>query len=133
MKMYATGWKKDGNTYAVQVSNIKHGEKREVKSIFKDWKESSVGWNVKNGDLIIVFNKEFSDQKDWLTWAKKCPITLTEIKVRSGKEEKIQLSGKEKKKRAKNEFCNTQKEEGSGKARSSRRNSRTRKSASTTK
>lgn len=101
MKMYACGWKKDGNTYAVQVNEIKHGDKKEVKTIFKDWNESSVGWNAKNGDMLIIFCKDFKDQKDWLTWAKKCPIKLFEIKTKSGKEEKVQLTCKTKEKRKK--------------------------------
>ncbi len=101
MKMYAYGWKKEGNVYSVQVNEVKHGEKKELNSLFKDWRQSSVGWNVKSGDLIYVYAKEFKDQKDWLAWAKKCPIKLTEIKVKGNKEEQIQLSGKEKKKRAK--------------------------------
>ena len=101
MKMYAHGWKRDGNVYAVQVNEVKHGEKKELTKVFKDWKESSIGWNIKSGDFIIVYSKEFKDQKEWLSWAKACPIKLTEIKVKNGKEEKIQLSGKEKKRRVK--------------------------------
>ena len=111
MKMYAHGWKKDGNVYAVQVNEIKHGEKKEVKNLFKDWKESCYGWNVKSGNIIIVFSKEFEDQKEWLMWAKKCPIKLSELKVKSGKEELIQLSCKEKKKRVKNELCDKKEEQ----------------------
>ena len=101
MKMYAHGWKKDGNVYAVQINEIKHSDKKQVRNLFKEWNESSIGWNIKNGDFIFVFSKQFKDQKEWLSWAKKCPIALTEIRVKAGKEEKIQLSGKEKKKRAK--------------------------------
>lgn len=96
MKMYANAWKKDGNIYTVQVNEIKQGDKTELKKIFKDWNESGIGWNVKNGDQLILFSKPFEDQKEWLSWAKKCPINLVEIRYRSGKEQKVQLTGKKK-------------------------------------
>lgn len=98
MKMYACGWKKYDNVYAVQVNDIKKGDKAELKKVFKDWNESSVGWNAKNGNELIIFCKQFENQKEWLSWAKKCPIKLSEIKVKSsGKQEYVQLSCKDKK------------------------------------
>lgn len=98
MKMYAYGWKKDGDTYSVQVNDVKQGDNSELKKVFKGWKESANGWNIKNGSRLVVYNKSFCDQKEWLEWAKKCPIDLTEIKVKLGVEQRVQLN---KKKRAK--------------------------------
>lgn len=109
MKMYAHGWKRDGNVYAVQINDVGNGDKKEIQKIFKDWHQSSVGWNIKNGEHIIIFCREFSDQKEWLCWAKKCPIKLTEVKFRGSKEELVQLSCKEKKKRDKNESSSKKK------------------------
>lgn len=98
MKMYAFGWKKYDNVYAVQVNDIKKGDKTELKKLFKDWNESGVGWNSKNGDELIIYSKQFDNQKEWLSWAKKCPIKLSEVKVKStGDQEYVQLSCKEKK------------------------------------
>jgi hypothetical protein len=98
MKMYACGWKKYDNEYAVQVNEIKKGDKTELKKLFKDWSESSIGWNAKNGHELIIYCKKFENQKEWLSWAKKCPIKLSEVKVKSsGESEYVQLSCKEKK------------------------------------
>lgn len=98
MKMYACGWKKDKNTYTVQINQIAKNEKKQIITVFKDWTQNSVGWNIKNDEYIVIFSKEFKDQKDWLQWAKSCPIELTELRIVSGKEKKIQLSKKRKEK-----------------------------------
>jgi hypothetical protein len=39
----ATGnlWKVETNTYSIQVSEIDKKEKKEIKQIFKDWKETA--------------------------------------------------------------------------------------------
>lgn len=97
MKMHANAWKKYDNIYAVQVNEIKQSDKTELKKIFKGWEESCIGWNIKSGDQLVIYNKDFVDQKDWLEWAKKCPIKLVEIRYRDGKEQQIQLTGKTKK------------------------------------
>jgi hypothetical protein len=99
--MYACAWKSYANVYSLQVNEVKQSDKSELKKLFKEWKQSATGWNMKNGDQFLVYNKEFEDQKEWLKWAKTCPIKLFEIKVKRDKEEKVQLTCKNKKKRGK--------------------------------
>lgn len=110
MKMYAYGWKKYDNIYTIQLNDVKQGDKAEIKKVFKDWSESGFGWNVKDGNKLLFFSKPFNDQKDWLAWAKECPIKITEIRARSDKEEYIELNYKTKKKRAKNDRQENNKE-----------------------
>jgi hypothetical protein len=101
MKMYAFGWKKYENIYTVQVNEINQKDKTDLKKIFKDWNESGIGWNLKSGDKMMFFSKPFKDQKEWLSWAKECPIKLTEVRAKANKDEYVELNFKTKKKRAK--------------------------------
>lgn len=103
MKMYAYAWKNYSNVYCLQINDVKKGDKTELKKLVKEWRESASGWNIKSGDQFFIYNKEFESQKDWLTWAKKFPIKLFEIKIKSGKEEVVQLTCKDRKKRGKDD------------------------------
>ena len=102
MKMYGCAWKKDQDSYAVQINDVKHGDKTTITKLFKDWNQSGTGWNIKNGDRLFIFTKQFKTEKEWLAWAKTCPFKLEEVKYRAGKEKRIQLTCKTRKKRGQN-------------------------------
>ena len=98
MKMYGCAWK-DQECYAVQVNDVKHGDKKIITNLFKGWDQKGFGWNVKSGEQLFIFTKQFSNEKEWLSWAKTCPFKLVEKKYRAGKEKEIQLTCKTRKKR----------------------------------
>ncbi len=85
--------------YRVQINNIKLKDKKIINFIFKDWKQSGLGWNNISNEEIIMLNKQFPSEEEWLNWAKKCPLKIVEIKIRNGKEKYIQHSCKTRKKR----------------------------------
>jgi hypothetical protein len=101
MKMYGCAWKEDGE-YSVQVSEVKHGEKTTLTKLFKDWRQTATGWNFKSGEQLFIFRKQFNTEKEWLVWAKAVPFKLEEVKYRAGKEKRIQLTCKTRKKRGQN-------------------------------
>ena len=101
--MDAYAWRNDVHAYEykIQLNDIKHGDKTTISRLFKDWEENGYGWNIKQKTELKILKKTFQSEKDWLSWAKKCPIKIVEIKYRSGKEVQIQHSCKTRKKRAK--------------------------------
>ena len=105
MNMDISAWRSDqheGYVYVVQINDIKHGDKSLITQIFENWRTISEGWNIKNNSKILIMNKKFLSEKEWLEWAKKCPIKLVEYKYRAGKKIVIQLSCKTRKKRISN-------------------------------
>jgi hypothetical protein len=105
MKMDCFAWKTDvcgDYSYNLQIDDIKHGDKSEFKKLFNDWNIKASGWNVKQNTEVKILVKSFQSEKEWIEWAKKCPIKIIEVKYRSGKEIKIQRSCKTRKKRASN-------------------------------
>ena len=105
MNMDVAAWRSEqheDHVYVIQISDIKHGDKNLITKVFSDWKTVSEGWNLKTDSKILIMNKKFHSQKDWLEWAKKCPIKLVEYRYRSGKQVTIQLSCKTRKKRVSN-------------------------------
>jgi hypothetical protein len=106
MKMHASAWRTEqteGYNYTIQINDIKHGDKTEFKKLFSEWRVKGNGWNVKENTEVKILTKDFNSEKDWVEWAKKCPIKIVEVKYRAGKEKKIQRSCKTRKKRASNE------------------------------
>lgn len=103
MKMDAYAWRNDLSSYEykIQVNDIKHGDKTTFSKLFKEWHENGYGWNIKEKTEIKILTKTFKSEREWVEWARKCPIKVTEIKSRSGKEKLIQHSCKTRKKRAK--------------------------------
>jgi hypothetical protein len=101
MKMDACAWRAEYSedyTYKLQIDDIKKGDKTTFNELFKDWHESAYGWNEKGGGIKIL-TKSFETEKDWVEWAKKCPVKIVEVKYRSGKEVRIQRSCITRKKR----------------------------------
>lgn len=111
MNMDIAAWRSDQHddyVYVVQINDIRHGDKSVISRIFGEWRTVSEGWNIKNNSRILILDKKFMSQKDWLEWAKKCPVKLIEYKYISGRKVAIQLSCKTRKKResnAKKEQC----------------------------
>lgn len=104
MKMHGYAWKVENSEkyeYKLQVDDIKHGDKTTFLKLFKEWQENASGWNVKSNTEIKILIKDFSSEKEWIEWAKKCPIKIVEKKYRAGKEIQIQRSCKTRKKREK--------------------------------
>jgi hypothetical protein len=103
MKMDAYAWRieyTEDYTYKLQIDEIKHGDKSTFSVLFNGWEEKAAGWNVKNNTQVKIISKSFKTEKEWLEWAKKCPIKILEVKYRAGKETLIQRSCKTRKKRA---------------------------------
>jgi len=104
MKMRACAWRvecSDEHEYKLQVDDIKHGDKTTFSKLFKEWQENSCGWNTKTNTEIKILTRTFDSEKQWIEWAKKCPIKIIEKKYRAGKETQIQRSCKTRKKREK--------------------------------
>ena len=103
MKMDAYAWRNElseSYEYKIQVNDIKHGDKTTFSKLFKEWQEKAQGWNWKSNTEVKILAKTFNSEKEWIDWAKKCPIKIIEIKYRAGKETQIQRSCKTRKKRA---------------------------------
>jgi hypothetical protein len=102
MKMDACAWRNDSAKYEykIQINDIKHGDKTTFSKLFKEWREHGEGWNIRNKTELKIMVRTFSSEKEWIEWAKKCPIKIVELKYRAGKETKIQRSCKTRKKRA---------------------------------
>lgn len=93
MKMDAHAWRTEkGGTfeYKLQINNIKHGEKSLFSKLFSDWKECGWGW-TKDSEIKIMI-KDFNSESEWKKWAKKCPVTIEEIKDKSNKTIRIPLN-----------------------------------------
>ncbi len=102
MKMDAYAWRAEcteNHTYKIQVDDIKHGDKTTFSKLFKDWEEKATGWNIKKNTQVKIISRNFSSEKEWVEWAKTCPIKIYEIKYRAGSEKIIQRSCKTRKKR----------------------------------
>ena len=105
MKMDAQAWRSeysDDYEYKLQVNDIKHGDKTTFSKLFKEWHTYSEGWNIRDKTELKILKRTFKSEREWVEWAKKCPIKIVEIKYRAGKETQIQRSCKTRKKRAKN-------------------------------
>lgn len=99
--MFACAWKREENYYTIQIYDIKKGDKQQLKKLFNEWRQVSVGWNVNDNSEIYIYMKSFKDQKEWIKWAKECPISITEIKEKSKGTEQVQLNCKKKKRETK--------------------------------
>jgi len=105
MKMDISAWRSeqhDDYVYVVQINEIKHGDKSLIQKLFVNWKTVSEGWNVKNDSKILILNKKFNSEKEWIEWAKTLPVKVVEYKYRAGKLKEVQLSCKTRKKRKTN-------------------------------
>ena len=106
MKMDACAWRNENSDdyeYKLQVNDIKHGDKRMISELFKEWRINATGWNINQNTQIKILVRKFNSEKEWVEWAKKCPIRIIEIKYRAGTEKRIQHSCKTRKKRVSNE------------------------------
>jgi len=93
--MIATAWKfnDDGKrTYRIQVERFK--SKKELRELFADWGEAGTGWHTKQNYRICLFQREFNNEDEWLTWARKFPFYLAEVKERAGVVKVIQLTNR---------------------------------------
>ena len=93
--MIASAWKiseDDKRIYKIQVERFK--SKKDLKDLFADWKESGTGWNIKQNYRICIFQKEFSTEDEWLTWAKSFPFYIVELKHRAGVTKVVQLNNR---------------------------------------
>jgi hypothetical protein len=100
--MNASAWRaeqEEGYCYTLQINDLKHGDKTEFRKLFSDWRIKGNGWNVKQNTEIKILIKSFQSEKEWIEWAKKCPIKIVEFKYRAGEEKQIQRSCKTRKKR----------------------------------
>lgn len=95
--MIASAWKREENKYAIQINDVKKSDKQELKKMFKEWNQMSIGWNLDKDYEIYIYTKPFRDQKEWLEWAKTCPIQIIELKQKSDSVEKVQINCKKKK------------------------------------
>ena len=83
--MQAIAWrtqtknKKEFN-YRLQVEGIKgiRARNRILKTV-KDWESTGEGKSNER-EYILIFSRTFNTAKSWLSWAKKFPYELIEIK-----------------------------------------------------
>ena len=77
----ATGnlWKVESNIYSIQVSEINKKEKKEIKQIFKDWKETASGFH-RDGSQLLIFSKELLEDENIYKFVKQLPFPLVEEK-----------------------------------------------------
>tara|TARA_R100000908_G_C3752298_1_gene146802 strand:+ start:1577 stop:1939 length:363 start_codon:yes stop_codon:yes gene_type:complete len=91
-EVIAYAWKvsKNNPCYRLQISNI--SGKRMRNKIFNQingWNNSGEGFDSKNNQYVLIFDKKFESPGDWLTWAQTFPYQITEIGVNNGKEKVI--------------------------------------------
>lgn len=82
----------DSLVYKVQVQ--RYTSKKELKELFKDWTQSSFGWNVKENFRIMIFKKNFKTKEEWIEWANKFPTTVLEHRYWAGELKIIKLGKK---------------------------------------
>lgn len=102
MKMLANAWRDElaeKYKYKIQINDIKHGDKLLFTKLFKEWGLFAEGWNTANSSQMRIVTKDFKNEKEWVEWAKKCPVKIVEIKYRSGKQIEIDRFKKPRKKR----------------------------------
>lgn len=80
-------WKIETNTYSIQVNKVKPKERKEIKQLFKGWKETAVGFH-RDGSQLFIFSKELSENENVYSFAKLLPFPLTEEK-KSGQVKEI--------------------------------------------
>lgn len=93
----ATGWKHlkldDENfVYIVQVDKVK-GKRTENKILKQmgDWMVCGEGFSPRTQEKTFIFKRTFSNEKEWIDWARTAPFYLKEISSRSSKEKPYKL------------------------------------------
>ena len=79
----------DGIVYNVQINDITYKFRKPIEEAMKDWDKVSYGWNIKKSTEIFIFRKTFKNEQEWLTWAQRFPLTVTEKRVWGAKEKYI--------------------------------------------
>ena len=94
--MKAVAWRlqtgnKDKFIYRLQVDGLK--AVRAIKKVYKtlkSWDIAAEGFNPKSKETLLVFSKEFTNENEWIDWAKEVPLNLVEHN-RKGKPKPIKL------------------------------------------
>lgn len=93
--MTANAWKLIDNgtvTYRIQMDETL--TKKQTVELFEGWRQAGYGWNIKNGKNILIFQREFVNDIEWLDWVKKFPLSVVEYRSRAGTTKKVQLTNR---------------------------------------
>lgn len=90
-------WKIETNTYSIQVNKVKPKQRKEIKQMFKGWKETAVGFH-RDGSQLFIFSKELTKDESIYKFAKQLPFPLTEEK-KSGKTKPVKTQFNDTKRR----------------------------------
>jgi len=80
-------WKIETNTYSIQVNKVKPKQRKEIKQMFKGWKETAVGFH-RDGSQLFIFSKELAKDESIYKFAKQLPFPLIEEK-KNGEEKPV--------------------------------------------
>lgn len=86
----ASLWKVEENTYSIQVNKVNPKHRNEIKQIFKDWRETAVGFH-RDGLQLFIFSKKLLQDESIYKFAKQLPFPLTEEK-KSGEIKPVKTS-----------------------------------------
>lgn len=96
--MKATAWRlqtgnKDVFIYRMQIDGLK--AQRAINKAYKtfeqeNWTMWGEGYNHRNKETMLIFSKRFTNENEWLRWAKSAPLHLVELN-RKGKPKPIKL------------------------------------------
>ena len=80
----ATAWCEINNDdgwyqYRLQINNIDGRAVRKIEKSCAGWRFSGTGWYPKTGYRMLLYNKKFKTQGEWLKWAKQFPYKLVEL------------------------------------------------------
>tara|TARA_R100000664_G_C2724153_1_gene116614 strand:- start:66 stop:344 length:279 start_codon:yes stop_codon:yes gene_type:complete len=56
----------------------------------ENWTMWGEGYNHRNKETMLIFSKRFTNENEWLRWAKSAPLHLVELN-RKGKPKPIKL------------------------------------------
>ena len=92
-KLSTVAWKSSetdcGLVYNVQIDDITYKFRKPIEEAMKDWEKVSYGWNIKRLTETFIFRRTFKSEQEWLSWAQRFPLTVTEKRVWGAKEKSI--------------------------------------------
>ena len=80
-------WKIETNVYSIQINKVSAKHRKEIKQIFKGWKETAVGFH-RDGSQLFIFSKELTKDESMYKFAKQLPFPLIEEK-KSGEKKPV--------------------------------------------
>jgi hypothetical protein len=75
----ATLWKTESDVYSIQFDRVKPKDKKEIKEIFKKWKQIASGFH-RDGSELFIFSKKILENEDVYKFVKQLPYPVKEEK-----------------------------------------------------